>query len=206
MKRTWSSRACCRADGLHAGHPQPQRQEQHADPVDARQAARALRRASTRRSRWRADLPENYEANPQTFQFIKDVAVDWDDTRMLAGEVGDLAVFARKARGSAEWFLGAVGDEQERRFDVALDFLAAWPPLSRGNLPRRRRCGLSHQPTLHRDRAAQRSLRRSVRYANCAGRRCRDPVRADPVNSFISAASAGSSWRDRRPCSRSYGP
>lgn len=69
------------------------------------------------------DLIENYEANPQTFKFIKDVAVDWDDTRMLAGEVGDLAVFARKARGSDQWFVGAVGDEQERRFDVALDFL-----------------------------------------------------------------------------------
>jgi alpha-glucosidase len=70
-----------------------------------------------------ADLPENYDANPRAFQFIKNVAVAWDDTRMLAGEVGDLAVFARKARGKGEWFLGAVGDEQERRFDVALDFL-----------------------------------------------------------------------------------
>jgi alpha-glucosidase len=43
---------------------------------------------------------------------------------MLAGEVGDLVVIARKDRKSANWFLGAVGDEQERRFDVALDFLA----------------------------------------------------------------------------------
>ena len=42
---------------------------------------------------------------------------------MLAGEVGDLAVFARKQRGSPDWFIGAVGDEQERRFDVPLDFL-----------------------------------------------------------------------------------
>ena len=72
-----------------------------------------------------ADLPENYEANPRTFQFIKHVAVDWDDTQMLAGEIGDLAVFARKTRGKDEWFLGAVGDEQERRVDVALDFLPA---------------------------------------------------------------------------------
>ena len=72
-----------------------------------------------------ADLPENYKANPGPFQFIKDVAVDWDDTRMLAGEVGDLAVFARKARNSPEWFLGAVGDEQERHFDVSLSFLDA---------------------------------------------------------------------------------
>jgi alpha-glucosidase len=70
-----------------------------------------------------ADLPENYAANPRTFKFIKDVAVDWDETRMLAGEVGDLAVFARKARGADEWFLGVVGDEEERRFDVPLDFL-----------------------------------------------------------------------------------
>jgi alpha-glucosidase len=70
-----------------------------------------------------ADLPENYLANPKPFQFIKDVAVDWDDTRMLAGEVGDYAVIARKQRGSPNWFLGAVGDEQERHFDVALDFL-----------------------------------------------------------------------------------
>ena len=70
-----------------------------------------------------ADLPENYDANPEAFQFIKDVAVDWDDTRMLAGDVGDYAVIARKQRGSTNWFLGAVGDEQERRIDVALDFL-----------------------------------------------------------------------------------
>jgi alpha-glucosidase len=70
-----------------------------------------------------ADLPENYAANPKSFQFIKDVAVDWDDTRMLAGEVGDYAVIARKAKESPDWFLGAVGDEQERRFDVPLNFL-----------------------------------------------------------------------------------
>ncbi len=70
-----------------------------------------------------ADLPENYEANPKAFQFIRDVAVDWDDTRMLAGEIGDLAVIARKQRGASTWFLGAIGDEQERRFDVPLDFL-----------------------------------------------------------------------------------
>jgi alpha-glucosidase len=70
-----------------------------------------------------ADLSENYLANPGPFQFIKDVAVDWDDTRMLAGEVGEYAVIARKARGASTWFLGAVGDEQERRVDVALSFL-----------------------------------------------------------------------------------
>jgi alpha-glucosidase len=70
-----------------------------------------------------ADLPENYLESRRAFQFIKDVAVDWDDTRMLAGDVGDLAVIARKTRDSPVWFIGAVGDEQERRFDVPLSFL-----------------------------------------------------------------------------------
>ena len=70
-----------------------------------------------------ADLPENYEANLKPFQFIKDVPVDWDDTRMLAGAVGDYAVIARKERGRDDWFLGAIADEEERRVDVALDFL-----------------------------------------------------------------------------------
>ncbi len=71
-----------------------------------------------------ADLPENYERNLRPFQFIKDVVVDWDDTRMLAGEVGDFAVIARKDRNSDNWFLGAIADEAERSFDVALGFLA----------------------------------------------------------------------------------
>jgi len=70
-----------------------------------------------------ADLPENYEANLQAFQFIKDVPTDWDDTRVLAGQVGELAVIARKDRRSSNWYLGAVGDENERRIDVSLDFL-----------------------------------------------------------------------------------
>jgi alpha-glucosidase len=70
-----------------------------------------------------ADLPENYAANPRPFQFIKDVAVDWDDTRMLSGEFGDHAVIARKERGGRDWFIGGIADEQERQMDVALDFL-----------------------------------------------------------------------------------
>jgi len=72
-----------------------------------------------------ADLPENYEANPKAFQFIRQVDVDWDDTRMLAGEVGDYAVIARKVRNARDWFLGAVGDEQQRVVDIPLDFLDA---------------------------------------------------------------------------------
>ncbi len=72
-----------------------------------------------------ADLPEHYEAEQAAFQFIRDVAVDWDETRALAGAVGDYAVIARKARGTPEWFLGAVGDEQAREVTVRLDFLDA---------------------------------------------------------------------------------
>jgi alpha-glucosidase len=72
-----------------------------------------------------ADLPENYEKHMASFQFIKDVAVDWEDSRVLAGEIGDYAVIARKERGGAHWFLGAVGDEQARVVDIKLDFLDA---------------------------------------------------------------------------------
>ena len=70
-----------------------------------------------------ADLPENYEANAAAFQFIKDVAVDWDETRMLEGTVGDYAVIARKERGKSTWFLGGLADENGRDLDLALNFL-----------------------------------------------------------------------------------
>ncbi len=70
-----------------------------------------------------ADTPENYAKYPAAFQFIKDVPTDWEETRVLSGEVGDHAVIARRARGGADWFLGAVGDEQARRIPVALNFL-----------------------------------------------------------------------------------
>ena len=70
-----------------------------------------------------ADLLENYEANPGPFQFIKDVAVDWDDTRVLNGEVGDFVTIARKERGTREWFLGSITDENPRVLEASLSFL-----------------------------------------------------------------------------------
>lgn len=70
-----------------------------------------------------ADLLENYEANPGPFQFIKDVAVDWAETRILNGEIGDYVTTVRKDRNSDEWFLGAVTDEHPRVLDAALSFL-----------------------------------------------------------------------------------
>jgi alpha-glucosidase len=69
-----------------------------------------------------ADLPENYERQP-AFQFIRDVAVDWDESRVLEGRIGDYVVVARKARNSPEWFLGAITDEEGRTFDIPLSFL-----------------------------------------------------------------------------------
>jgi alpha-glucosidase len=69
-----------------------------------------------------ADLPENYEKQP-AFQFIRDVAVDWDTTRVLDARIGDYVVVARKARNSPEWFVGAITDEEARTFTVPLSFL-----------------------------------------------------------------------------------
>jgi alpha-glucosidase len=70
-----------------------------------------------------ADLPEHYDQNREAFQFIKDVGVDWDDTRMLEGAVGDYAVVARKQRGRPTWFLGGITDENGRDLNLSLDFL-----------------------------------------------------------------------------------
>jgi alpha-glucosidase len=70
-----------------------------------------------------ADLPEHYEARPEAFRFIKDVAVDWDESRMLAGEVGEFAAIARKQRGGEAWFIGAINDRNPRTLPLLLDFL-----------------------------------------------------------------------------------
>lgn len=72
-----------------------------------------------------ADLPENYEKHMDAFQFIKDVAVDWDDTKVLQAEPGDYLVIARKAKNSLNWFLGAITDEEARKFSQSLSFLEA---------------------------------------------------------------------------------
>ena len=70
-----------------------------------------------------ADLPENYNQHLDAFQFIEDVPVDWDDTRILAAEPGDYLTIARKAKGKDEWYLGAITDENARQQPLQLDFL-----------------------------------------------------------------------------------
>ena len=74
------------------------------------------------------DLQENYEAQPVAFEFIKRVPVDWDETRVLSGTIGDEVVVARKDRNSADWYVGGVTDEQARDTVVRLDFLPAGKP------------------------------------------------------------------------------
>jgi len=70
-----------------------------------------------------ADLPENYDRFPGPFRFIEDVPVDWDETRVLNGEVGDYVTMARKDRAGTDWYLGAITDEQPRTLQVPLSFL-----------------------------------------------------------------------------------
>ncbi|HLA57018.1 MAG TPA: glycoside hydrolase family 97 protein [Flavobacterium sp.] len=70
-----------------------------------------------------ADLPENYERYPDAFQFIKDVAMDWDDTKILEAEPGDYITIARKTKGKQTWFLGAITDEHARNSSVTFSFL-----------------------------------------------------------------------------------
>ena len=70
-----------------------------------------------------ADLPENYEKHLDAFQFIKDVAADWDNTYILEAEPGDYITIARKAKGKNEWFVGAITDENAREALVDFSFL-----------------------------------------------------------------------------------
>jgi alpha-glucosidase len=72
-----------------------------------------------------ADLPENYGKYADLFQFIVDVPVDWEETRMLNGEIGEYVTLARKQRGGEDWFLGSITNEKRRDFDLPLTFLAA---------------------------------------------------------------------------------
>jgi hypothetical protein len=72
-----------------------------------------------------ADLPDNYARFPDAFQFIRDVAVDWDETYVKEAEPGDYITIARKAKGKDQWFVGGITDENKRIATIALDFLPA---------------------------------------------------------------------------------
>ena len=70
-----------------------------------------------------ADLPENYEKHLDAFQFIKDVAVDWEQSKYIEAEPGDYITIARQAKGSSNWFVGGITDENARTSQFTLDFL-----------------------------------------------------------------------------------
>ncbi|WP_299120233.1 glycoside hydrolase family 97 protein [uncultured Winogradskyella sp.] len=70
-----------------------------------------------------ADLVEHYEANPEPLQFIKDVGVDWERTKVLNGEVGDYVTIARKERETGNWFVGGISDENSRVLELEFSFL-----------------------------------------------------------------------------------
>ena len=70
------------------------------------------------------DLPENYEGQP-AFQFIRDVGVDWEQTIILDGEVGDFVSIAREERSTGNWFVGSITDENSREIIIDFDFLPA---------------------------------------------------------------------------------
>ncbi|WP_372800824.1 glycoside hydrolase family 97 protein [Lutibacter sp.] len=70
-----------------------------------------------------ADLIENYEGNP-AFQFIKDVGVDWQQTKVINGEIGEFVTIARKERNSENWYVGGITDENSRELTIDFNFLS----------------------------------------------------------------------------------
>jgi glucan 1,4-alpha-glucosidase len=70
-----------------------------------------------------ADLPENYEKYLDAFQFIKDVALDWDKSIYLEAEPGDYLTVARQSKGKSDWFIGAITNENERTTTLKFNFL-----------------------------------------------------------------------------------
>ena len=70
-----------------------------------------------------ADIPENYERFMDAFQFIKDVAIDWDETKYLEAEPGDYITIARRAKGTNDWYIGCTADENGHTSKLTFDFL-----------------------------------------------------------------------------------
>ena len=69
------------------------------------------------------DLPENYMKHPDAFRFIEQVPCDWEQSVLLDGQIGDFCVFARQERGSDDWFIGGITDEESRTVEVPLTML-----------------------------------------------------------------------------------
>ena len=70
-----------------------------------------------------ADIPENYQRFPDAFQFIKDVAIDWDESRYLEAEPGEYITIARRAKGTDDWYIGCTAGYNGHKSEFVLDFL-----------------------------------------------------------------------------------
>ena len=95
--------------------------ENHVNTTIARQLALYVTMYSP--LQMAADLPKTYNKYLDAFQFIKDVALDWDDTKVLEAEPGDYITYARKEKGTENWFVGRTNDEVVRTSNIKLDFL-----------------------------------------------------------------------------------
>ena len=137
-----------------------------------------------------ADLPENYAKYPKPFQFIKDVPVDWSDTRVLNGEVGDYVTIARKDRNSDDWYLGAITDEQRAYAAGVAELPRRREELLRDDLSRR-----------HGTRASKAMASRSrSRRGRCrATTRCNSSSRRAADRRFASRPNRQAAGRTRRP-------
>jgi hypothetical protein len=124
-----------------------------------------------------ADLPEHYEQHMDAFQFIRDVPVDWQETHVLNGEVGDYATIVRKDRNSADWYLGSVTDENARTLRCRC-LPRCRRTLRRADLPRWRRRGLEDQSVRLRAREPRGHARRHADAEAGRGRWRGDPFHA----------------------------
>ena len=69
------------------------------------------------------DLPEHYMEHPDAFRFIEQVPCDWERSMLLDGKIGDYCIFARQGRGTKNWYIGGITDEQAREVAIPLSFL-----------------------------------------------------------------------------------
>lgn len=69
------------------------------------------------------DLPENYEAQPDAFQFIRDVPCDWEQSHLIDGKIGEYVIMARQQRGGQNWYIGAITNDNARSIELPLTFL-----------------------------------------------------------------------------------
>ena len=76
------------------------------------------------------DLPEHYMEHPDAFRFIEDVPCDWERSLLIDGKIGDFCVFARQARGTNDWYIGGITDEEAREVSIPLSFLNDQSPAT----------------------------------------------------------------------------